>query len=65
MGQRNDGTGRAVADEATRGQTVNRLMVARLRVQIARLEEEQPSDPRIKQARSELHVLTGGTRDSA
>lgn len=63
MEQRDDGTRRAVADEAERGQTPRRLMVARLRMQ-TRLEEEQPSDPRIGQARREHHALTGGTRDS-
>lgn len=64
MGQRDDGTRRAVAGKAARGETARRLMVVRLRVQIARLEEEQRSDPRIGEARRELHALTSGTRDS-
>ena len=47
-----------------RGQTARRLMVARLRVQIARLEAEEPSDPRIEQARQEHRVLTGVAPDT-
>ena len=39
-------------------------MVARLRVQIARREAEQASEPQLRQARRELRALTGVARDA-
>ena len=49
-------------DDVTRQRTARRLMVARLRVQIARLETEEASGVQIEQARRELRALTGGAR---
>ena len=40
------------------------MMVMRLRVEITAREAAQPSDPRIEEARQELHALTGVTRDT-
>ena len=54
----------AVADDASRERTARRLMVARLRVQIARREAEQASEPQLRQARRELRALTGVARDT-
>ena len=59
-----DGSRRADADDASRERTARRLLVARLRVEIATRQAAQPSDPRIGQARRELRVLTGAARDT-
>ena len=64
MEQRAERDRRAVAGEAAREQTSRRLMVARLRVQIARREAEQASEPQLRQARRELRALTGVARDT-
>ena len=45
---------RVVSDNATQERTARRLMVVRLRVEIAKREAAQPSDPRIGEARREL-----------
>ena len=50
---------RTVAGAAARDRTACRLLVARLRQEIARREAARPSDPRIGQARRELRALTG------
>ena len=63
MEQRDGRERRAAADGVARERTARRLMVARLRVRIARLEAEQPSDPRLAHARRELRALTGATQD--
>ena len=62
--QRHDRQRRAVADDEARERTARRLMVLRLRVQIARLEAQQPRDPRLAQARQELGALTGAVQDA-
>ena len=59
-----DGSRRADADGASRERTTRRLLVVRLRVEIATRQAAQPSDPRIGQARRELRVLTGAARDT-
>ena len=64
MEQRGERDRRAVADDAARERTARRLMVARLRLQIARRETEQASDPQLRQARRELRALTGVDRDT-
>ena len=64
MEQRAERDRRAVAGEAAREQTYRRLMVARLRVQIARGEAGQASEPQLRQARRELRALTGVARDT-
>ena len=64
MQQRGGRDRRAAPDDAARDRTARRLMVARLRVQIARHEAEQTSEPQLRQARRELRALTGLTRDS-
>ena len=51
-------------DDGARKRTVRRLMVVRLRVEIATCEAAQPSDPRIEEARQELRALTGVKRDT-
>lgn len=57
-------TGRLTAvDDVTRQRTARRLMMARLRVQIARLEAQEASGVQIAQARRELRALTGGACD--
>ena len=56
-----DGHGRgnrAVAGGATRDRIADRLLVVRLRLEIARREAAEPTDPRIRQARQELRALT-------
>ena len=63
MQQWDDPDRRAVADDVARDATARRLMAVRLRVQIARLEAEQRSDPRIAQARRELRLLAGAARN--
>ena len=55
---------RVVSDDGTRERTAGRLLVARLRVEIAAREAAQPSDPRIGEARRELRALTGVDRDT-
>jgi hypothetical protein len=55
---------RTAPDDGARKRTVRRLMVVRLRVEIATREAAQPSDPRIEEARQELRALTGVTRDT-
>ena len=62
--QRDERDRRADAGDVARARTARRLMVVRLRVRIARLEVEQPSDPRIGQARRDLRVLTRAARDT-
>ena len=47
-----------VVGEAARDRTARRLLEVRLRLEIARREAAQPADPRIGQARQELHTLT-------
>ncbi len=64
MEQRGERDRRAVADDAARERTARRLMVARLRLQIAQRETEQASDPQLRQARRELRALTGVDRDT-
>ena len=54
---------RTVPDDGARKRTARRMMVMRLRVEIAAREAAQPSDPRIEAARQELRALTGVTRD--
>ena len=46
------------AGEAARDRAARRLLEVRLRLEIARREAAQPADPRIGQARQELHTLT-------
>ena len=60
MERRNDGDERVVGDDVTRERTARRLLVVRLRVEIERLEAEQPADPRLREARKEPGELTGG-----
>ena len=55
---------RTVPDEGARKRTARRMMEMRLRVEITTREAAQPSDPRIEEARQELHALTGVTRDT-
>ena len=55
---------RTAPDDGERKRTVRRLMVVRLRVEIATREAAQPSDPRIEEARQELRALTGVNRDT-
>ena len=62
--QRHDLQRRAVVDDEARERTARRLMVLRLRVQIARLEAQQPSDPRLAQTWQELRALTGAVQDA-
>ena len=50
---------RAVAGAAARDRTARRLLMERLRQEIARREAARPSDPRIEQARQQLRALTG------
>ena len=50
-------------DDVTRQRTARRLMVARLRVQIARLEAQEASGVQIAQAQRELRALTGRACD--
>ena len=49
----------AVAGAAARHRTARRLLMVRLRQEIARREAARPSDPRIRQARQRLGALTG------
>ena len=42
--------------------TARRLLVVRLRVEVARLEAEHPAHPRLAEAREELRKLTGAAR---
>lgn len=62
--QRHDRQRRAVADDEAWDRTARQLMVLRLRVQIARLEAQQPPDPRLAQARQQLGALTGAVQDA-
>ena len=55
---------RTVPDDGVRKRTARRMMEMRLRVEITKREAAQPSDPRIEEARQELHALTGVTRDT-
>ena len=55
---------RTAPDDGARKRTARRLMVVRLRVEIAARDAAQPSDPRIEEARQELRALTGVTRDT-
>ena len=63
MERRDDGDDPVVGD-VTRERTARRLLVARLRVQIERLEAEQPAHPRLREARKELRELTGTASDA-
>ena len=64
MERRNDGDERVVGDDVTRERTARRLLVVRLRVEIERLEAEQPAHPRLREARKELGELTGAASDA-
>ena len=55
---------RTAPDDGARKRTARRMMVMRLRVEIAARDAAQPSDPRIEEARQELRALTGVTRDT-
>ena len=55
---------RTAPDDGARKRTARRLMVVRLRVEIAARDAAQPSDPRIEEARQELRALTGVNRDT-
>jgi hypothetical protein len=59
-----DHDSRTVPDDGARKRAARRLMVMRLRVEIATREAAQPSDPGIEEARQELRALTGVTRDT-
>ena len=54
---------RVVSDDGAWERTAGRLLVARLRVEIATREAAQPSDRRMGEARRELCALTGVDRD--
>lgn len=64
MERRDDGDERVVGEEVKRERTARRLLVVRLRVEIDRLEVEQPAHPRLRQARRELRDLTGAASDA-
>ena len=64
MEYHHDRNPRVVPDDGARERMAGRLLVARLRVEIAAREAAQPSDPRIGEARRELRVLTGVDRDT-
>ena len=64
MEYHHDRNPRVVPDDGARERTAGRLLVARLRVEIAAREAAQPSDPRIEEARRELRVLTGVDRNT-
>ena len=64
MVARDDECRRGAAGDVARERTARRLLVARLRVRIARLEGKQPSDPRIGEARRELRALTGAVQET-
>jgi hypothetical protein len=51
---------RFAGDEGTDAGAARRLLVVRLREEIALRESAQPSDPRIEEARRELRALTRG-----
>ena len=55
---------RTAPDDGARKRPARRLMVVRLRVEIAARDAAQPSDPWIEEARQELRALTGVTRDT-
>ena len=55
---------RTAPDDGARKRTARRMMVVRLRVEIAARDAAQPSDPRIEEARQELRALTGVNRDT-
>ena len=55
---------RTAPDDGARERTAHRMIVMRLRVEIAAREAAQPSDPRIEEARQELRALTGVNRDT-
>ena len=61
---RTTGTGVRLLTMSRGSGTARRLMVVRLRVRIARLEAQQPSDPGLAQARRELRALTGAAQDN-
>lgn len=62
--KRDDGSRREAAADVARERTARRLLVVRLRVQIAQLEAEQPSNPRLGEARRELRALTGAAQET-
>ena len=64
MKYHDDRNPRVVSDDVARERTARRLRVLRLRVQIARIEAEQPSEPRIGEVRQELRALTGAARNT-
>ena len=64
MVERDDESRRGATGDVARERTSRRLLVARLRVRIARLEGEQPSDPRVGKARRELRALIGAVEDT-
>ena len=64
MKYHDDRNPRVVCDDVARERKARRLRVLRLRVQIARLEAEQPSEPRIGEVRQELRALTGVARNT-
>ena len=64
MKYHHDRNPRVVSDDGARERTAGRLLMARLRVEIATREAAQPSDPRIGEARRELRALTGVDRDT-
>lgn len=64
MERRDDGDERVVGDDVTRERTARRLRVVRLRLEIERLEAEQPVHPRLREARKELRELTRATSDA-
>lgn len=58
MGRHGDPGRRVAPDDRAREGAARRLMVVRLRVEIAKREQAQPTDPRIGEARQELRALT-------
>lgn len=53
-----------LADDRARERTARRLLVVRLRVEIAGLEAEHPADPQLGEARQELRGLNGAASDA-
>ena len=64
MQYHHDRSPRVVSDDVARERMAGRLLVARLRVEIATREAAQLSDPRVGEARRELRALTGVDRDT-
>ena len=64
MERRRDGAECVVGSHVKRERTARRLLVVRLRMEVERLEAEQPAHPRLREARKELRELTGAATDA-